>query len=103
MILEQLSKISCPQDNRSQHLWQWGPPAQQIGRSQTTITQCDSEPKSSPSLQGLDDLLDLAPRPRRKNECGHGDRTHYSGGKCQTCYLAHYYVIRKNKKRLAKA
>ena len=29
--------------------------------------------------------------------CGHPDRSHYSSGMCQNCYLAKYYLKRKNK------
>lgn len=29
--------------------------------------------------------------------CGHTDRSHYSSGMCQNCYLAKYYLKRKNK------
>ena len=30
--------------------------------------------------------------------CGHFDRSHYSRGMCQNCYLSKYYVQRKDKK-----
>jgi hypothetical protein len=29
--------------------------------------------------------------------CGHTDRSHYSSGMCQNCYLAKYYLKRKQK------
>lgn len=29
--------------------------------------------------------------------CPHTDRPHYSGGMCQSCYLAKYYLKRKQK------
>lgn len=30
--------------------------------------------------------------------CGHFDRSHYSRGMCQNCYLSKYYIQRKDKK-----
>jgi len=29
--------------------------------------------------------------------CGHPQKSHYSSGMCQNCYLAKYYIKRKNK------
>jgi hypothetical protein len=29
--------------------------------------------------------------------CGHPERSHYSSGMCQNCYLAKYYLKRKTK------
>lgn len=29
--------------------------------------------------------------------CGHPDRSHYSSGMCQNCYLAKYYLKRNSK------
>lgn len=29
--------------------------------------------------------------------CGHPDKSHYSNGMCQNCYLAKYYQKRKSK------
>ena len=29
--------------------------------------------------------------------CGHTHKSHYSNGMCQNCYLAKYYLKRKNK------
>ena len=29
--------------------------------------------------------------------CGHTNKSHYSSGMCQNCYLAKYYIKRKNK------
>jgi len=29
--------------------------------------------------------------------CGHPNKSHYSNGMCQNCYLAKYYIKRKNK------
>tara|TARA_B110000285_G_C15120559_1_gene616845 strand:+ start:1977 stop:2255 length:279 start_codon:yes stop_codon:yes gene_type:complete len=29
--------------------------------------------------------------------CGHPHKSHYSSGMCQNCYLAKYYLKRKNK------
>ena len=33
-------------------------------------------------------------------ECEHTDRPHYSSGKCQSCYLAEYYIKRKKHTRV---
>ena len=32
------------------------------------------------------------------SKCEHTDKPHYSGGLCSNCYLAQYYLKRKQKK-----
>jgi hypothetical protein len=30
-------------------------------------------------------------------KCGHPNKSHYSNGMCQNCYLSKYYIKRKEK------